>query len=112
MDTAAYSPVSKLFSLLSGSPTLAALFLGVFLTPIVVTCLAYRFRPGTTLYKASLASTAVVIMASLVILLRLGPPAGLDPVGIALLLFLLYYIPIWLGLMLVFWGLWVVLLKR
>lgn len=109
MESMEYSPLSKLINILIESPSLAAMFVVALSLPILFTYLLHRFRPETNLFKASLISITMILISSLIILLRLGPPAGLDPVGFALLLFLIYYIPVWLVTTLVVWGLFAVL---
>ena len=103
--TVEYSPLAKLISVLSGSPFLAAwLFVDIFL-PLLSTYILHRLQPNSAIFIASFVSITVILFSSLVILLGLGPPAGLDPVGFALFLFLIYSLPAWLASTLVIWGL-------
>lgn len=100
----AFSPFSELVDVLVRAPSVASLLVAELAVPVVALFIGRRYRFGKYLYAAMLTANVVLVVTAFAVLLNLGPPAGLNPVGLALFLFLIYYLPAWIVTTLVFWG--------
>jgi hypothetical protein len=90
-----YSPFADLWRILSTIHEIFIVFLLVVTTPILTTYLISKKFKRRPIYYASISATIITMFFSLIWLSTLGPPAGLSPVGILLIPFLMLYIPVW-----------------
>ncbi len=107
-----YSPLADLWRILGLSPALAIAFIAVTTIPLIITFVSLKYRKGGLLHRAFLIATALMHTTALIILLSLGPPAGVYPVGLLIFPFTIYFFPFWLLLAVLVWGALVVRRNR